>query len=202
EPVAARGQTLDELGEHPPKPREALEGPQLEELVEDEGGRLAGAGLRARQERKRRVERLSRAGRNLIAHWEGRRARHRSEKPFGGGRGALDVDVLGRAASDSIANQLDDGRFAGAGAADEHGNPRRDGVEGREHAAGQSRTRGQHGRPSRIGKRRPARSAVAIASGYPASACRATPIPGSHVTTRSSFSSASDEPSATITIPA
>src|SRR5262245_57149939 len=48
----------------------------------------------------------------------------------------------------------------------------------------------------------PRECAVAIASGYPASACRATPIPGSHVNTRSNLSSASVEPSATITMPA
>ena len=53
-----------------------------------------------------------------------------------------------------------------------------------------------------IGMSMPCRRAVSSASGYPASACRTTPSPGSHVSTRWSFSSASRVPSATTTMPA
>ena len=52
---------------------------------------------------------------------------------------------------------------------------------------------------SRIGRRTPWRRAVSSASGYPASAWRATPIPGSLVSTRSSRRAAAGEPSATVT---
>jgi len=55
---------------------------------------------------------------------------------------------------------------------------------------------------SRIGTTRPCSSAAAIASSYPASACRSTPVPGSVASTRSSRSPASSVPSATTTIPA
>ena len=44
--------------------------------------------------------------------------------------------------------------------------------------------------------------ANAIASGYPASACRATPSPGSFVSTRSIRLAISFVPSATVTCPA
>src|SRR6266700_2817633 len=56
--------------------------------------------------------------------------------------------------------------------------------------------------PSRIGRRIPWRRAVSMAWGYPASAWRATPIPGSFVSTRSSRRPADGDPSATLTCPA
>src|SRR5436309_15203384 len=56
--------------------------------------------------------------------------------------------------------------------------------------------------PSRIGSRIPCRRAAASASGYPASAWRATPRPGSFVRTRSSRRAADGDPSATLTCPA
>ena len=56
--------------------------------------------------------------------------------------------------------------------------------------------------PSIIGRRRWWRRAVAIASGYPASAWRATPMPGSLVSTRSRRLPAAGVPSATMTCPA
>src|SRR5881394_3686918 len=53
-----------------------------------------------------------------------------------------------------------------------------------------------------IGSRMPCRRAASSASGYPASACRATPIPGSFVRTRSRRRAAASVLSATITCPA
>src|SRR5207245_9505772 len=61
---------------------------------------------------------------------------------------------------------------------------------------------GAQSEASRIGRRMPWRRAVSIASGYPASAWRATPLPGSLVRTRSSRRRAALEPSATLTWPA
>src|SRR5512146_1107580 len=55
---------------------------------------------------------------------------------------------------------------------------------------------------SSIGSRSPSRRAVAMASGYPASAWRTTPMPGSLVSTRSSRRRAAAVPSATVTWPA
>src|SRR5262245_235076 len=55
---------------------------------------------------------------------------------------------------------------------------------------------------SRLGRSSLCSLAGAIASAYPASAWRITPVPGSVVSTRSSRSSASAEPSATTTMPA
>ena len=54
----------------------------------------------------------------------------------------------------------------------------------------------------RKGSSTPRSFAVAIASGYPASACRITPVPGSAVRTRRSRRSAPSVPSATTTMPA
>jgi RecA/RadA recombinase len=53
-----------------------------------------------------------------------------------------------------------------------------------------------------MGMRIPCSCANSMASGYPASTCRITPIPGSVVSTRSSRRSAASVPSATTTIPA
>jgi len=53
-----------------------------------------------------------------------------------------------------------------------------------------------------IGRSTPRSRAVSMASSYPASACRMTPVPGSAVSTRSSRRSAMAVPSATATIPA
>src|SRR5581483_7692788 len=54
----------------------------------------------------------------------------------------------------------------------------------------------------RLGRSSPWVAACSIASAYPASACRMTPVPGSVVSTRSSRSAASSDPSATTTMPA
>lgn len=56
--------------------------------------------------------------------------------------------------------------------------------------------------PHTIGRSTPRSRAQASASGYPASACRITPVPGSLVSTRSRASAASGVPSATVTWPA
>ncbi|CAB4560313.1 unannotated protein [freshwater metagenome] len=53
--------------------------------------------------------------------------------------------------------------------------------------------------PSSIGMRRPRVSATSTARSYPASTWRITPVPGSFVSTRASFSAASGVPSATVT---
>ena len=50
-----------------------------------------------------------------------------------------------------------------------------------------------------IGMRTPLSAATVLASSYPASTCRMTPIPGSLVSTRSIFCAASGVPSATVT---
>src|SRR5690348_2228663 len=70
------------------------------------------------------------------------------------------------------------------------------------HDGASTHEQGAQSRASRMGSRTCSRSAVAIASAYPASAWRATPIPGSLVRTRSSRRAASGVPSATITCPA
>ena len=59
-----------------------------------------------------------------------------------------------------------------------------------------------HPSASNMGSRMPCCRAASTASGYPASACRAMPMPGSLVRTRWRRSVASAVPSATITCPA
>ena len=66
EAVAARGQAVHELVEHATQPRKALEGPQLEELVEQERRRLAGPRPRAAEERQGGIEGRAGAGGRLI----------------------------------------------------------------------------------------------------------------------------------------
>ena len=61
EPVAARGQAVDAVVEHAPQPGKALERAQLEELVEEERGRLARRRARTAEEGQRSVERGARA---------------------------------------------------------------------------------------------------------------------------------------------
>src|SRR6202049_5009151 len=53
-----------------------------------------------------------------------------------------------------------------------------------------------------MGMRTPRSRATSCARAYPASACRMTPVPGSLVSTRSSFRAAASVPSATTTMPA
>src|SRR6185312_11981753 len=62
--------------------------------------------------------------------------------------------------------------------------------------------RQRHCSPSRIGIRTCRRSATSMASSYPASACRMTPIAGSLPRTLANFSAARALPSATVTCPA
>src|SRR5664280_536297 len=61
---------------------------------------------------------------------------------------------------------------------------------------------GGRGHESTIGRSMPLSRALSIAAGYPASAWRMTPVPGSVVSTRRSRSSIMSVPSATTTMPA
>jgi hypothetical protein len=56
ESIAARGQAVDEFVEHAAQAGEALEGSELEELVEEKRGRRTARRPRARQELHRGVE--------------------------------------------------------------------------------------------------------------------------------------------------
>ena len=108
EPVAARPQRPDEIAQHAAQAREALERPQLEELVEQERrGRVSGDAGRV-EECQRCVEGRARAGvlavvgRSRTAR-ERRRLTHRGEEPLRRRRDPLDVDVLRRRAAEEIA---------------------------------------------------------------------------------------------------
>src|SRR5438105_11002953 len=145
------------------------------------------------------------------------------EKSFGRRRAAFDGHILCRAAAQPFAHPLQQHRPSRAAAAEDDGDGGWRRFESALDASIERRLLTRHVRNSLcrhlmrsrtnrwftgvyadrgIGIRMPREAAVAIASGYPASACRATPMPGSQVSTRSSLASASTEPSATITIPA
>ena len=213
EAVAARGERADRVAEDRAQAREALEGAQLEELVEQEGRRSVAGRACGVQECERGVERLAGARRRprdvCMVRWKRRGLANRLVEPLGCRRYRLDVDVLRRRATEEIPQAQQERGASGAAAAKHHGNPRS--------SAGRAIQCGQdpalEGRPLRDhhragpplsseGMSMPRRRAVSIASGYPASACRTTPSPGSQVSTRCSFSSASRVPSATITMPA
>lgn len=91
----------------------------------------------------------------------------------------------------------DAGRVARVVDADERRGVRGElGDPGEEQRAGGTAV-GHH--DSRMGTRRPPRSAAATASSYPASTCRSTPRPGSLDSTRASLAAARSVPSATDT---
>src|SRR6202011_2769751 len=62
EPVAARREAVNEFMEHAAEARKALEGPELEKLVQEEGRRLARCGPGPCEEGERGVERGAGAG--------------------------------------------------------------------------------------------------------------------------------------------
>jgi hypothetical protein len=109
--------------QHAAQARKAFERPQLEELVEQKGRRLAGCGPRARKKSQRRIERGAGAGRRGLADRKRRGRRHGAQKPFGRRRRALDIDVLGRGTAESIAKVLQQSGAAAAASTDEHWNP-------------------------------------------------------------------------------
>src|SRR5262249_29495695 len=86
EPGPAGGQAVDQIVEHAAQAGEALERPQLEELVEQERRRLVGGGTTTAEERQRRVERGTGAGftrRRGIGDGERGRDRDGVEKSLG-----------------------------------------------------------------------------------------------------------------------
>ena len=166
ETVAAGAEAVHEVVEHPPQAREALEGPQLQELVEQERRVIAAARARPREEAERLIERgAGRRRRSRLDRRERRCAGHRPQKPLGGGRGALHVDVLCHGAADAVAQLMQHRRAPGSAPADEHGNAGRRRVERGGDAASQRGAGSQHARSSRMGIRRPPRAAAASASG-------------------------------------
>ncbi len=116
EAVAARRQRLDQVVQHGAQTGEALEGPQFEELVEQERGGRAAARPRGVEKRERGVERLARArlaGRRCCLGRKRRVVADGREESLRRGGNPLDVDVLARRA----------GRSDRAGAAAERCDP-------------------------------------------------------------------------------
>ena len=120
EAVAARRQAVDEVVQHAAQTRKAFERPELEELVEQERGRLAAAAsarasrnasVASKARAARRPARRRRAGTATVAAIA-------AQEPFRRGRGPLDVDVLRRRAADPIAELLQQRRAAAAASAE------------------------------------------------------------------------------------
>ncbi len=207
----------------------ALERAQFEHFVEKERGRFTAWSARRIQEDEEQVERFP-GRRRLVpggVPGERRGGGHRLEEALRRGGAAPDIYILRGAAAEPFAQPLQQGGASGAAAAEDDGDSRRSRLQRAEDPSLEPNMWTRHSEtplihpPIRrlvtgplmpggrfcvvhclIGSMIPREAAVAIASGYPASACRATPIPGSQVSTRSSFSSASDVPSATTTMPA
>ena len=165
EPVAAGGDALDEVVQDAPQSGKALERAQLQELVEQEHRRLAGAGPAVREEVERHVERGARARRGRVGDREGRPVDRRTVEALRRRRRALDVDALRRHPAGPLAQLLQQRASSAAAPAEENRDAGWRRVERRGDAPGQRSTRGQHSPSSRNGIRKPCRSAVAIASG-------------------------------------
>ena len=166
ETVAARAQPVDQVVQHAAETGKAFEGAQLEELVEQEGGVVGAAGAGPRHESQRLIERRTGCRRpGGIDDRERRGGGDGSQKPLRGGRRTLHVYVLRRRAADAVAQLLQDRRPSRPTAADEHGDAGRRRVERRGDTADERGAGGQHARSSRMGIRRPPRSAAASASG-------------------------------------
>src|SRR5439155_21317512 len=92
ESVAAGREAVDAVVQQGAPTGKALEGPQLEELVEEERGRLVGRRAGASEERERRVERRARADRSRrrgIGDGERRHGGDGAQKAFRRRGGAL-----------------------------------------------------------------------------------------------------------------
>ena len=165
EPVFARGQPVDQFVHHAAEPRKALERAELQELVEQEGDRLAAAGSRTHEKCERCFEGGAGADWCGIGNRERRRANDRAMESLGRRRRAFDVDELGGWTADPLSHLVEQRGSAAAAPGDEHRDAGRRSVERRDDAACQAGSWGHHARPSRIGKRRPERSAAASASG-------------------------------------
>jgi len=153
--IAARRQGLDQLVEHAAQSGEALEGPQLEEFVEQERGRGGAGGARTREERESGVEGRPDTGRRRIAGGEGRGRDDRAQKPLRRGGRPLHVDVLRRRPADPVVKLPQQRRPAAAAPADEDRDAGRRGVERRHRTACQAGARRQHARSSAAGIRTP-----------------------------------------------
>ena len=206
----------------------ALERPQLEHFVENERRGFTAWSARRIEEDEEQVERFPGRRRLMPLGVPGERrgGGHGLEEALRCGGTAPDVYVLRVPAAEPFAQPLQEGGASGAAAAEDDGDSRWSRLQRAEDPSLESNMCTRHSEtplihsPVRrlvtgplmsggrfrvhclIGSMIPREAAVAIASGYPASACRATPIPGSQVSTRSSFSSASGVPSATTTMPA
>jgi hypothetical protein len=112
---------------------EALEGPEFEHLVEQEGAGLAAGAARGVEKCQQRVERAAGVDRRLFAarrRCERRRRDHRVEKTFGCRGAPFDVDVLRRSTAGAVAQSLQQVRAAGAASAEHDWNPRGRRLEG------------------------------------------------------------------------
>ena len=125
EVVRAVRQGVDQLANDMTKARKALERPEFERFIEQEGARLAAGRARGIEKRQQRVECFTRARRHGVdavpAEW---RSRCDGGQESLGRRGAaLHVDVLGRAASDPFPETQEQGRPTGSTSPQDDWNP-------------------------------------------------------------------------------
>ncbi len=160
----------DEIGQRRPQARERLEGPEVQDLVEQEGRGRAVGRAGAAQEREARVEGLARSfhvcGRQVGGTPERRGRREDPEEALGRCRNPFDIDVLAGAGREEVQHGLQHRRPPGGAPAREH----RDGPRGFRHRARQARRdcaghRVHTAERGTIGSRRPSRAAVRNASG-------------------------------------
>jgi hypothetical protein len=108
-----------------PQPWKALEGAQLEELVEQEGRGLVTRSVRLCEKAEGLIERRARRGRRCgVDPRERRRAGDGAEEPLGRRRGPLDVDVLGGCPAEAVAQLVQDRCPARAAPTHQDGNAR------------------------------------------------------------------------------
>ena len=175
ETVAVGGKRRDEVAQDGAQAGEALEGPQLQELVEEERRRRIARGTRGAEPGERGVER--RPGSRIRAHrglpgLKGERRRHpdRLEQPLRRRGDALDVDVLAGVASEQIAQRARAttcARYHSPQARREFADATGSAFERGEYAPLEGRTLRNHhcAVPPAAGMSMPWRRAVSIASG-------------------------------------
>jgi hypothetical protein len=128
------------------KSREALEGAELEDFVEQERHWTIRS-ARGCEIGERVIERFARGPWTLgCGMWRDRR-----KEALRRARGALDVDVLARIAAQPLAQRMKRRRPAGPAAAEQHRDARGGRLERRENAPFETRMWSHHRRPSAIG---------------------------------------------------
>ena len=153
---------MQHLAQHVPQAGEALERPELEHFIQQEGGGRIVAGPRPADQSQGAIERgaggrrrLLRRGGERAVQRKRRRGGHRLLESLGRARGALDIDVLALLPAHAVLQHVQQGRPARAAAADHDRNAWGRGVKRGEDAAFKSGVGSHHRLVSCMGMRTP-----------------------------------------------